>query len=99
MSGDHPTEQIDRATEAIRELIKDWPGVTHPRATAHVLARAALDAATTADEPDRLHALIQRGLAYGDAFRTPYAAGARAELRRIAGMHPRLDSVGERDQP
>jgi hypothetical protein len=41
-----------------------------------------------AAEIERLHALIQRGLAYGDKFRTPYAAGARAELRRAAGMKP-----------
>lgn len=41
-----------------------------------------------AAEIERLHALIQRGLAYGDQFRTPYAASARAELRRAAGMKP-----------
>lgn len=37
-------------------------------------------------EIERLHHLIQRGLAIGDQFRTPYAAGARAELRRSAGL-------------
>lgn len=36
----------------------------------------------------RLHSLIQAGLAYGDGFKTLYAAGARAELRRAAGMTP-----------
>ena len=46
-------------------------------------------------EIERLHALIQRGLAYGDQFKTPYAAGARAELRRAAGMTPRpAEEVG-----
>jgi hypothetical protein len=41
-------------------------------------------------EVDRLRELIRRGLAYGDSFRTPYAAGARVELRRAAGMTPPL---------
>jgi len=38
-------------------------------------------------EVERLHELIRRGLAYGDNFRTVYAAAARAELRRMAGMN------------
>lgn len=37
---------------------------------------------------ERLYSLIRRGLAYGDQFRTPVAAAARAELRRMAGMSP-----------
>lgn len=36
-------------------------------------------------EVEQLHDLIRLGLARGDAFRTPAAAGARAELRRVAG--------------
>jgi hypothetical protein len=46
-----------------------------------------------AAEIERLHALIQRGLAYGDQFRTPYAAAARAELRQAAGMEPPTGSL------
>lgn len=37
-------------------------------------------------DAEHLRVLIRRGLAYGDQFRTPYAAGARAELRRLAGI-------------
>ena len=49
------------------------------------LARAALDAiAETHAVVDK--ALIARALAYGDSFRTPAAAGARAALREAAGM-------------
>lgn len=40
------------------------------------------------NEIGRMHVLIQRGLAYGDQFKTPLAAGARAELRAMAGMNP-----------
>lgn len=47
-------------------------------------------------EIDRLHALIRRGLAYGDQFRTPYAAGARAELRASAGMEIRARQTDRR---
>lgn len=39
-------------------------------------------------EAEQLHELIRRGLPYGDNFRTAYAAAARAELRRMAGMKP-----------
>lgn len=39
-------------------------------------------------EVAQVHILIRRGLAYGDQFRTPLAAGARAELRAMAGMTP-----------
>lgn len=38
-------------------------------------------------ENEQLHELIRRGLAYGQHFRTAYAAAARAELRRMAGMN------------
>lgn len=41
-------------------------------------------------EIERLHDLIRRGLAYGDQFRTAYAAAARAELRE-----PQASSSGE----
>lgn len=46
----------------------------------------------------RMHALIQRGLAYGDQFRTPLAAGARAELRAMAGMKPPSDDTPKEKQ-
>lgn len=59
-------------------------------------ARAALDAITeTHAVVDK--SVIARALAYGDAFRTPAAAGARAALRESAGMEP--PNARERLQP
>jgi len=46
-------------------------------------------------EIERLRDLIRRGLAVGDQFRTPYAAGARAELRKAAGMFRDAEVSGE----
>lgn len=39
-------------------------------------------------EIERMYILIQRGLPFGEQFKTPLAAGARAELREMAGMKP-----------
>ncbi len=81
---EHPPELVEKVAKAMHgtafEFDKDG---RHWR----VLAHAALDAITeTHAVVDK--AVITRAVAYGDAFKTPYAAGARAELRRLAGMTP-----------
>jgi hypothetical protein len=81
-----PTEQV---AEVIRELIKDWPGVTHPRATAHVLARAAVDALELTGET----AFRFTHLASGRSTILETGSSDVAVARKIAGETHELSEV------
>jgi hypothetical protein len=86
---EHPPELVEK----VRDVLAGWPigngyyGTKVGTDEALGMAREALDAiAETHAVVDK--ALIARALAYGAAFRTPAAAGARAALREAAGMEP-----------
>lgn len=93
---EHPPELVEKVARAM-----NGTSFQFDRDGGHwrVLARAALDAITeTHAVVDK--AVIARALAYGDSFRTPAAAGARAALRYAAGILPAATEADcERLQP